>query len=174
MTDAATKMTQPPTDHAELARRFHDTYERLAPSFGYETRPDTKAFDPESPNGRLMTAVCKEVEGALLAEIAALRGEKDRVGRVLTTMQEAVPPGYHPNGSGLRLFIADLKDRAAQAERQRDEAREALRPFAEAADNMDGDEPDGLFIYDSPESTMISYGDLRAAKKWIASMEPKT
>ena len=44
-----------------LARQFHDTYERLAPSHGYETRPDTRDFDPDSPNGRLMTAVCKEI-----------------------------------------------------------------------------------------------------------------
>lgn len=45
----------------ELARRFHETYERLAPEYGYETREDTKAFDPESPNGKLMIAVCKEI-----------------------------------------------------------------------------------------------------------------
>jgi len=44
-----------------LAVFFHETYERLAPSFGYETRKDTKAFDPESPNGKLMIAVCGEV-----------------------------------------------------------------------------------------------------------------
>lgn len=41
-----------------LARRFHETYEQLAPSFGYETRPETREFDPASPNGRLMIAVC--------------------------------------------------------------------------------------------------------------------
>ena len=40
------------------AKRFHDTYERLAPQFGYVTRPQTRAFDPESPNGKLMIAVC--------------------------------------------------------------------------------------------------------------------
>lgn len=45
----------------ELAIKFHETYERLAPQFGYETRVDTKAFDPESPNGKLMTAVCAEI-----------------------------------------------------------------------------------------------------------------
>lgn len=44
-----------------LAKQFHDTYERLAPSFGYETRPETREFNPESPNGRLMVAVCKEI-----------------------------------------------------------------------------------------------------------------
>lgn len=45
----------------QLARRFHDSYERLAPSFGYETRKDTRAFDPTTPNGRLMIAVCQEL-----------------------------------------------------------------------------------------------------------------
>jgi hypothetical protein len=44
-----------------LARQFHDTYERLAPTFGYETRPETRAFDPESPNGKLMIAVCRKL-----------------------------------------------------------------------------------------------------------------
>jgi hypothetical protein len=44
-----------------LARLFHDTYERLAPDFGYETRPETRAFDPTTPNGRLMVAVCAQV-----------------------------------------------------------------------------------------------------------------
>lgn len=43
----------------ELAELFHDTYETLAPAYGYETRPDTKAFDPESKNGKLMIATCK-------------------------------------------------------------------------------------------------------------------
>ena len=50
----------------ELAQKFHEAYERLAPSFGYETRKDTKAFDPDSPNGKLMIAVCQEV-GEIIA-----------------------------------------------------------------------------------------------------------
>lgn len=41
-----------------LAKAFHETYERLAPSFGYETRQETRVFDPTSPNGLLMVAVC--------------------------------------------------------------------------------------------------------------------
>lgn len=45
----------------ELATRFHDLYEQLAPQFGYETRQDTKQFDPTSPNGQLMQAVAKEI-----------------------------------------------------------------------------------------------------------------
>jgi len=48
-------------DSLSVAIMFHETYERLAPSFGYETRKDTKEFDPNSPNGKLMVAVCREV-----------------------------------------------------------------------------------------------------------------
>ena len=48
-------------DVEKLAILFHDTYERLAPAFGYETRNDTKIFNPNSPNGKLMIAVCKEI-----------------------------------------------------------------------------------------------------------------
>ncbi len=44
-----------------LAILFHETYERLAPHFGYETRPETKAFDPASKNGKLMIATCGEI-----------------------------------------------------------------------------------------------------------------
>ena len=48
-------------EEVELAILFHNTYERLAPSFGYETRVDTKSLDITTPNGKLMIAVCKEI-----------------------------------------------------------------------------------------------------------------
>ena len=54
----AARTTPSPT---QLAIEFHDTYEALAPWFGYETRPDTKRFDPESANGRLVIAVCNRL-----------------------------------------------------------------------------------------------------------------
>jgi hypothetical protein len=58
---------------------FHDTYERLAPSFGYETRTDTRAFDPKSPNGKLMIAVCRQLgEGDLVCKLRALNEDKHR------------------------------------------------------------------------------------------------
>lgn len=67
-----------------LAEKFHNTYERLAPDFGYETREDTKQFDPESPNGRLMIAVCKEVIDADdWARAHTLQAENDRLNRAL-------------------------------------------------------------------------------------------
>ena len=48
---------------SELARLFHETYEELAPRFGYATRPESRvAWDdvPEN-NKRLMIATCREV-----------------------------------------------------------------------------------------------------------------
>ncbi len=44
-----------------LAEKFHNLYEKYAPEFGYETREDTKLFDPKSKNGQLMTKVCNEI-----------------------------------------------------------------------------------------------------------------
>jgi hypothetical protein len=56
-----------------LARFFHETYETLAPGFGYETRPETREFNPESKNGRLMVAVCDAVLIRFNAELATER-----------------------------------------------------------------------------------------------------
>jgi len=44
-----------------LARLFHEYYEALAPEFGYETKEETQIFDENSPNGKLMIAVCKKM-----------------------------------------------------------------------------------------------------------------
>jgi len=55
----------------ELARKFHEAYERLAPSFGYETRKETRDFDPTSANGMLMIAVCGELAGELAGDLEA-------------------------------------------------------------------------------------------------------
>ena len=44
-----------------LAREFHELYERLAPIYGYKTREETREFKPESNNGKLMIAVCREI-----------------------------------------------------------------------------------------------------------------
>ena len=49
----------------ELAIKFHETYERLAPEYGYETRKETKQFNPDSANGKLMIAVCQELINTL-------------------------------------------------------------------------------------------------------------
>jgi hypothetical protein len=54
-----------------LARRFHDTYERLAPDHGYTTREASRKPWEDVPknNRQLMVAVCAE----LLSRQAVLR-----------------------------------------------------------------------------------------------------
>jgi len=54
-------MKQETLEEVQLAILFHNTYENLAPNFGYETRADTKSFETTTPNGMLMIAVCKEI-----------------------------------------------------------------------------------------------------------------
>jgi hypothetical protein len=59
----------------ELATLFHETYERLAPKFGYTTRPETRKFDETTPNGRLMVAVCGEILQTSHPQIAFVDGD---------------------------------------------------------------------------------------------------
>lgn len=51
----------------ELAQYFHDTYERLAPEFGYKTRDESAVPWDKVPenNRKLMIAVCTSVLVAL-------------------------------------------------------------------------------------------------------------
>lgn len=62
--DGAQKMAlhaarKPKITPEALAVMFHDAYEFLAPAHGYQTREDTRQFDPESKNGKLMVATAK-------------------------------------------------------------------------------------------------------------------
>jgi hypothetical protein len=63
----------------DLAIMFHVTYESLAPSFGYETRKETKVFDAESANGKLMIAVCEQI-----LYIIDLTAEEKKILRILS------------------------------------------------------------------------------------------
>ncbi len=59
----------------QLARAFHEAYERLAPAHGYETRAaSAKPWDEVPANNRaLMEAVCAEVMSPALDRYAAAR-----------------------------------------------------------------------------------------------------
>ena len=54
---------------------FHNTYEMLAPKYGYETRGDTKQLDFDSPNGKLMYATIEKIVCPILEENQQLREE---------------------------------------------------------------------------------------------------
>ena len=103
-----------------LAKFLHDTYERLAPQYGYETRPETRTFDHESPNGRLMAAVCEELRKTLGAAPAASgsgegRGKRrgdDNVSPMSTLLRTWAhnEGGKHPDhvNRGPNLYLIDL------------------------------------------------------------------
>lgn len=57
----------------DLTLNFHYMYEKLAPEFGYETREDTKKFDFNSPNGKLMYKTVKSVMEPILEENQQLK-----------------------------------------------------------------------------------------------------
>lgn len=81
----------------ELATLFHDTYERRAPEFGYTTRPETRQFDPTTPNGRLMIAVC----GRILQLLSATPALAKQVYDLATSLwSRQVNTGSHPGPAG--------------------------------------------------------------------------
>jgi len=89
--------------HAEqLARLFHETYERLAPEYGYETRPETaipwEQIPDDNRNKRLMIAVAGEVLHHIqLDEMRALIRDHEQY------LQEIAPFSYR-DGQKARLL----------------------------------------------------------------------
>ena len=57
----------------EITKKFHDTYEKLASEYTYETREDTKVFDINSNNGKLMYATVNEIVSPILKENEQLK-----------------------------------------------------------------------------------------------------
>ena len=53
----------------ELAKTFHEVYEKLAPAYGYETNKETRIFDKNSRNGKLMIATCEGILNMLDSEL---------------------------------------------------------------------------------------------------------
>lgn len=57
----------------EITKKFHDTYEKLASEYTYETREDTRVFDINSNNGKLMYATVNEIVSPILKENKQLK-----------------------------------------------------------------------------------------------------
>lgn len=64
----------------QLAQRFHEAYERLAPQFGYQTRPESAVpwEDVPEANRALMVAVATEVLASLSTEVSETPEENRR------------------------------------------------------------------------------------------------
>lgn len=103
-----------------LARLFHDTYEKLAPTFGYETREDTKQFDPTSPNGKLMIAVAGVINDTYTAH--QVEDSKEpwiiRLGPVRGSFKSIRIVGEKPVKDFLKSQVAKAEREARIDERQ--------------------------------------------------------
>lgn len=94
----------------EITKKFHDTYEKLSKEYDYETRKETKVFDINSNNGKLMYATVNEIVSPILKENKQLKDnwnklkeclkdvmssstkedDKDFVETILNIMQEII------------------------------------------------------------------------------------
>lgn len=63
----------------EITKKFHDTYEKLANEYTYETREDTKVFDINSNNGKLMYATVNEIVNPILKENQELKKQVEEL-----------------------------------------------------------------------------------------------
>ena len=67
----------------EITKKFHDTYEKLASEYTYETREDTKVFDINSNNGKLMYATVNEIVSPILKENKILKENAENNDKVV-------------------------------------------------------------------------------------------
>lgn len=67
----------------EITKEFHDTYEKLASEYTYETREDTKVFDINSNNGKLMYATVNEIVSPILKENKILKENAEHNDKVV-------------------------------------------------------------------------------------------
>ena len=67
----------------EITKEFHDKYEKLASEYTYETREDTKVFDINSNNGKLMYATVNEIVSPILKENKILKENAEHNDKVV-------------------------------------------------------------------------------------------
>ena len=108
----------------QLAEKFHETYERLAPSFGYSTRKASRVPWREVPtdNRNLMIAVCGEMLKPLAAALPALEEAMAAQDACIEAMQEPMACGHfavnlQPFDSGHEICIVCAERDAARGEK---------------------------------------------------------
>ena len=71
----------------EITKEFHDTYEKLASEYTYETREDTRVFDINSNNGKLMYATVNEIVSPILEENQELKKQLEDANEKIILLQ---------------------------------------------------------------------------------------
>ena len=67
----------------EITKKFHDTYEKLSKEYNYETRKETRVFDINSNNGKLMYATVNEIISPILEENQELKDKFERIREIV-------------------------------------------------------------------------------------------
>lgn len=156
----------PESEAENLARLFHETYERLAPSFGYETRKDSAVpwVDVPEKNKRLMIAVAGEVWQAALqsrggadAFIAELYEQEPNLkeeglerfdgyfvhwDKIIKQCATAGVDGYSQSPAELITRLIDQRDEALTALRGADEALACTYWTSDDGENIRDSEPE--------------------------------
>ena len=78
----------------EITKKFHDTYEKLASEYTYETREDTKVFDINSNNGKLMYATVNEIVSPILKASKKQKEVIDKTIEKLYCWGETLDPAF--------------------------------------------------------------------------------
>lgn len=118
----------------EITKKFHDTYEKLASEYTYETREDTKVFDINSNNGKLMYATVNEIVSPILEENQELKKQleeyKEQVNKGLYNTCLPYTTGYNKAIKDKEIqqkeFIEWLEDKIQQQETLMAENQEKL------------------------------------------------
>lgn len=67
----------------EITKKFHDTYEKLSKEYNYETRKETRVFDINSSNGKLMYATVNEIISPILEENQELKEKIEKIREIV-------------------------------------------------------------------------------------------
>lgn len=124
---------------------------------------------------------CRKAKEALTAAILSRLGEAEATEKELATLRRVhrwnvehsdgevlVCRNNHDKGDDCdwERFVPEERLTAALARVERLE--KALVPFAEAADNLEGNEREDQHLWESPEAMMLSVKDLRAARSALS------
>ena len=89
----------------EITKEFHDTYEKLASEYTYETREDTKVFDINSNNGKLMYATVNEIVSPILKEN---KKQKEVIDKIMNLIKKYGKYDGKKCTRGFQMWSADF------------------------------------------------------------------
>jgi hypothetical protein len=118
----------------DLAKLFHDTYERLAPNYGYETRKESAVPWEDVPvrNKELMVNVAEEV----LAAISPRPGEMHSVDQAFYNLTVAQRNQAWQQADALSAELAEVKDKCQKDARTIRALLEDLDGANESIENL--------------------------------------